>query len=203
MTNLSHVLGMLTPRSGEDLISVLLLDQALLAVVSGLPRYLTDLKSGRKCHSVVSNSLWPHGLEPIRLLHPWDLPGKNTGVGCHLLLQGKEYPVIEPVSPPIHGIFQARILEGVAICFSREKETQGLNLGLTLWAESLLSEPPGKPNLLVWRVQEIVPSGSFFPYLELHYYSNWSYIIIFLINQVSNYIIIINFIWVSVTHLVM
>ena len=57
MTNLSHVLGMLTPRSGEDLISVLLLDQALLAVVSGLPRYLTDLKSGRKCHSVVSNSL--------------------------------------------------------------------------------------------------------------------------------------------------
>ena len=29
--------------------------------------------------------LWPHGLQPIRLLCPWDFPGKNTGVGCHFL----------------------------------------------------------------------------------------------------------------------
>ena len=35
-----------------------------------------------------SNSLRPHGLWPTRLLHPWDCPGKNTGVGCHFLLQG-------------------------------------------------------------------------------------------------------------------
>ena len=34
-------------------------------------------------HSVVSNSKWPHGLQPTRLLRPWDFPGKNTGVGCH------------------------------------------------------------------------------------------------------------------------
>ena len=38
--------------------------------------------------SVMSNSLRPHGLSPIRLLCPWDSPGKNTGVGCHFLLQG-------------------------------------------------------------------------------------------------------------------
>ena len=38
--------------------------------------------------SVVSNSLWAHGLKSIRLLCPWDSPGKNIGVGCHLLLQG-------------------------------------------------------------------------------------------------------------------
>ena len=37
--------------------------------------------------SVVSNSLQPHGLWPTRLLCPWDFPGKNTGVGCHFLLQ--------------------------------------------------------------------------------------------------------------------
>ena len=39
-------------------------------------------------HSVVSNSLQPHGLHPARLLCPWDSPGKNTGVSCHALLQG-------------------------------------------------------------------------------------------------------------------
>ena len=33
--------------------------------------------------SVVSNSLWLHGLQPTRLLCPWDSPGKSTGVGCH------------------------------------------------------------------------------------------------------------------------
>ena len=37
--------------------------------------------------SVVSDSVRPHGLQPTRLLHPWDSPGKNTGVGCHFLLQ--------------------------------------------------------------------------------------------------------------------
>ena len=36
--------------------------------------------------SVMSNSQRPHGLQPTRLLHPWDFPGKSTGVGCHCLL---------------------------------------------------------------------------------------------------------------------
>ena len=36
---------------------------------------------------VVSNSKWPQGLQPTRLLHPWDFPGKSTRVGCHCLLQ--------------------------------------------------------------------------------------------------------------------
>ena len=38
--------------------------------------------------SVVSDSLRPYGLSPIRLLCPWDFPGKNTGVGCPFLLLG-------------------------------------------------------------------------------------------------------------------
>ena len=33
-------------------------------------------------------TLWPYGLQPTRLLCPWDSPGKNTGEGCHALLQG-------------------------------------------------------------------------------------------------------------------
>ena len=38
--------------------------------------------------SVMSDSLWPYTLLPTRVLCPWDSPGKNTGVGCHFLLQG-------------------------------------------------------------------------------------------------------------------
>ena len=37
--------------------------------------------------SVVSDSSQPHGLQSTRLLHPWDFPGKSTGVGCHCLLR--------------------------------------------------------------------------------------------------------------------
>ena len=37
--------------------------------------------------SVVSDSVRPHRLQPTRFLRPWDFPGKNTGVGCHFLLQ--------------------------------------------------------------------------------------------------------------------
>ena len=39
-------------------------------------------------HSVVSNSLRPHGLQPTRLLCPWNSPGQNTGMGSHSLFQG-------------------------------------------------------------------------------------------------------------------
>ena len=38
--------------------------------------------------SVMSDSLQPHGMQPSRLLCPWESPGQNTGVGCHGLLQG-------------------------------------------------------------------------------------------------------------------
>ena len=37
--------------------------------------------------SIVSDSVQPHRLQPTRLPRPWDSPGKNTGVGCHFLLQ--------------------------------------------------------------------------------------------------------------------
>ena len=40
-----------------------------------------------KVASVVSNSVRPHRRQPTRLRHPWDSPGKSTGVGCHFLLQ--------------------------------------------------------------------------------------------------------------------
>ena len=39
-------------------------------------------------NSVMSDSLWPLVLQPVRLLCPWNFPGKITGASCHFLLQG-------------------------------------------------------------------------------------------------------------------
>ena len=50
-----------------------------------LPSPRTPTPPPVQAHSVVSNSLWPHGLEPTRLLCPRDSPGKNTGVGTFSL----------------------------------------------------------------------------------------------------------------------
>ena len=82
----------------------------------------------------MSNSVLPHRRQPTRLPRPWDSPGKNTGVGCHFLLQcmkvknGSEVAQLCPTpSNPmdcslpgssVHGICQARVLEWVAIAFS-------------------------------------------------------------------------------------
>ena len=75
-----------------------------------------------------------HRRQPTRLPHPWDSPGKNTGVGCHFLLQcikvKSESEVAQScltLSDPldcslpgssVHGIFQAGVLEWGAIAFS-------------------------------------------------------------------------------------
>ena len=52
---------------------------------SGLPfpSPMHESEKGKWSHSVVSDSWPPHGLQPTKLLHPWDFPGKSTGVGCH------------------------------------------------------------------------------------------------------------------------
>ena len=56
-------------------------------VINGIVRIIFFSAKSVSC-SVVSDSLQPHGLYPTRLLCPRDSPSKNTGVGCHLLLQG-------------------------------------------------------------------------------------------------------------------
>ena len=82
----------------------------------------------------MSDSVQPHRRQPTRLPHPWDSPGKNTGVGCHFLLQcmkvKSESEVTQSyltLSDPmdcnlpgssVHGIFRARVLEWGAIAFS-------------------------------------------------------------------------------------
>ena len=55
---------------------------------SGLPfpSPMHESEKSKWSRSVVSDPQWPHGLQPSRLFHPWDFPGKNTGVGFHCLL---------------------------------------------------------------------------------------------------------------------
>ena len=56
---------------------------------SGLP-FPSPMRESEKwkwSHSVMSDSWRPHGLQPTRVLRPWDFPGKSTGVGCYRLLQ--------------------------------------------------------------------------------------------------------------------
>ena len=81
----------------------------------------------------MSDFVRPQRWQPTRLPHPWDSPGKNTGVGCHFLLQcmrvKSESEVAQSCSTlcdpmdcslpgsSIHGIFQARVLEWGAIAF--------------------------------------------------------------------------------------
>ena len=84
--------------------------------------------------SVVSDSVRPQRWQPTRLRRPWDSPGKNTGVGCHFLLQcmkvkseSEVTQLCQTLRDPmdcslpgssVHGIFQARVLEWGAIIVS-------------------------------------------------------------------------------------
>ena len=91
-----------------------------------MPAAATAAKSLHSCPT-----LRPHRRQPTRLARPWDSPGKNTGVGCHFLLRCRrvktESEVAQSCPTPsdpmycslpgssVHGIFQARVLEWVAI----------------------------------------------------------------------------------------
>ena len=86
--------------------------------------------------SVMSDSVRTQRRQPTRLPRPWDFPGKNTGVGCHFLLQCMKVKsesevaqsfltLSDPVDrslpgSSVHGIFQARVQEWVAIFFSNQ-----------------------------------------------------------------------------------
>ena len=94
----------------------------------------------------MSNSVRPHRWAAHQAPYPWDSPGKNTGVGCHFLLQfmkvKSEREVIQlcpTLSDPmdrslpgssVHGICQARVLEWGAIAFSDSLEGMMLKLKL-------------------------------------------------------------------------
>ena len=96
--------------------------------------YTAAAKSLQSCPT-----MQPHRWQPTWLPRPWDSPGKNTGVGCHFLLQSMKVESESEVAQScptlsnpmdcslpgssIHGIFQARVLEWGAIAFSIHTHT--------------------------------------------------------------------------------
>ena len=106
----------------------------------------------------------PHRRQPTRLPRPWGSPGKNTGVGCHFLLQCMKVKSDSEVSqscltlsdpmdcsPPgfsVHGIFQARVLEWVAIAFSVSTRRPNSNYTAPGWS---------------WAHPDIFKPGVFYP----------------------------------------
>ena len=104
-------------------------------------------------------TLRPYGQQPTRLLCPQDSLGKNTGVGCHFLLQCMKVksqsevaqlcPTLrDPMdcSPPgssVHGIFQARVLEWGAIAFSNTCMHAKLLQSCPTLCHPMDSSPPG------------------------------------------------------------
>ena len=105
----------------------------------------------------MSDSVQPHRWQPTGLPHPWDSPGKNTGVGCHFLLQSmkvKSESEIAQLCPTpgdpmdcslpgysVHGIFQARVLEwGANVPFSAEEPGILLSMGFQRVGHNLATE---------------------------------------------------------------
>ena len=92
----------------------------------------------------MSDSVQPHRQQPTRFPHPWDSPGKNTGVGCHFLLQcskGRSESEVtqscltlsdpmdcSPLGSSVHGSFQARVLEWDAIALAAIKKNTYANV---------------------------------------------------------------------------
>ena len=84
-----------------------------------------------KVAAVMSNSVRPHRRQPTRLPHPWDSPGKNTGVGCHFLLhcmkvkvKVKSLSCVQLFVTPWTSAYQAPPSMG----FSRQEYWSGVSL---------------------------------------------------------------------------
>ena len=121
----------------------------------------------------LSLTLRPHGLYPTRLLCPWDFLGKNTGVGCHLLVQGSSWSRIKSASPALAGgFFTAEPPKKSGFIYSRAymvilsvSVPNGITRPRTSWGESragttdflgflgFSTSCPGGPDFLAWNKQ--------------------------------------------------
>ena len=121
-------------------------------------------ESESESRSVVSDSFWPHGLQPASLLCPWNFLGKNTGVGCHLPSPGDlPDPGIEPGSPTLQagsllsesrgkpkntGMGSLSLLQG--ICLTQESNWGLLHCRWVFYQQSYQGSPMLPLSKLTW-----------------------------------------------------
>ena len=150
---------------------------------SGLPFPTPMHESGKRkwSHSVLSDPQRSHGLQPSRLLRPWDFPGKNTEVGCHRLLhtslthlhllhcfcQVKSLSRVQLFATPWTVAYQAPLSKG----FSRQECWSGLPFpssgDLPHCRQTLYHlSHQGSPFLLIILVKLIIWSLFYLPYLQ-------------------------------------
>ena len=91
--------------------------------------------------SVVSDPQRPHGLQPTRLLRPWDFPGKSTGVGCHCLLQ---FTALETLNNGKCMCFVNAHVLPVSFCFMKNYLFLVANFQIFWWVNVLFTD-------LIWR----------------------------------------------------
>ena len=131
--------------------------------------------------SVVSDSVRPHRRQPTRLPLPWDSPGKNTGVGCHFLLQCMKVKSEREVAlscltlsdlmdcslpgSSVHGIFQARVLEWGAIAFSQHSALQRVIITVVVM---VVAQPQAQLFLLPGRGGACTPQPGWHHAEDLH-----------------------------------
>ena len=160
----------------------------------------------------MSDSVWPHRRQPTRLPHPWDSPGKNTGVGCHCLLQcmkvksesevAQSCPTLsDPMDcslpgSSVHGIFQARALEWGAIGFSdmfyyyililtyfRTSKEVGLKLDPPQKSKfKYMSKQEHLPPVVLWGKQDYIISHLFSSLMCLFFSLYFSHVLTYVWN---------------------
>ena len=159
----------------------------------------------------MSDSVWPHRWKPTTLPCPQDSPGKNTGVGCHVLLQcvkmksEREVAQLCPtLSDPmdcslpgsaVHGIFQARVLEWGAIAFSSLMITE---ITLSAFCVPCMSDLM-YPKPTSYFSLELLFSKSNPPSIELSFLwsSRLEYLLVFSVSLplTSSYVIAVKICW--------
>ena len=116
----------------------------------------------------MSDSVRPHRQQPTKLPRPWDHPGKNTGVGCHFLLQcmkvkserevAQSCPTLsDPMDcslpgSSVHGIFQAKVLEwGAMRCMGLPMMPIFLSIVFIIFPNSLQWLSIRKKKISSWK----------------------------------------------------
>ena len=81
----------------------------------------------------MSNSSQPHGLQPTRLLHPWDFPGKSTGVGYHCLLRRYADDTT---------LMEESEAELKSLLMKVKEESEKVGLKLNIWKTKIMASGP-------------------------------------------------------------